>query len=215
MRLSEKITEEEVKRNTADLHLKSGEYLHYDMSKTHITEEDKTEIKNKIINLDLNLKIEGMKCGKNINYTEKRPVLHYLLRDESVLDEVDLKLSLKAINKNSSKKIKVENNEFIAPIKDEIVEELIKMSHFCNDFKDMKGITGKPLKNIVNIGIGGSDLGPRMITNALEYYSQGYKIHFISNIDPSETLRVFKEIDVESTLFIVVSKTFTTVDHAN
>lgn len=207
MRISETLTEDSVKRNSYDLKIEN-EYLHYDFSKSHCSEEDKVTIKDKILNSDLNLKIEGMKVGKNINYTEKRPVLHYLLRDESVLNEVEHRLK----GDYSNKKTKIEKNDFLDPIKDEIIEELIKIANFTSKFKNMKGVTDKPLKNIVNIGIGGSDLGPRMITSALDYYSQESKVYFISNIDPSETLRVFKEIDVENTLFIVVSKTFTTVE---
>lgn len=210
MRILENLKESGSKINSFDLNLDNGEFIHYDLSKTHCTEEHQMEIKNKILNLDLNLKIEAMKSGKNINYTEKRPVLHYLLREESVLREVESRLSNQ--EETNSKKAKIENKEFLDPIKEEVIEELIKISSFTNGFKDMKGVTGKSLKNIVNIGIGGSDLGPRMVTSALEYYSQGSKVHFISNIDPSETLKVFKELDVESTLFIVVSKTFTTVE---
>lgn len=208
MRISENLKEADVKGNSFDLDLNNGDFIHYDLSKTHCTEDSKVEIKNKILNSDLNLKIEGMKCGKNINYTEKRPVLHYLLREEGILKEVEARLS----NQESTNAKRAKTNEFLDSIKEEVIEELIKISSFTNEFKSMCGITGKPLKNIVNIGIGGSDLGPRMITSALEYYSQGSKVYFISNIDPSETLKVFKEIDVESTLFIVVSKTFTTIE---
>ena len=207
MRISENLSKNSVKSNTYDLKI-GEEYIHYDLSKTHCTEENKKEIKDKILNSDLNLKIEGMKYGKNINYTEKRPVLHYLLRDETLLNEVEHRLKADS----SSKKAKTEENEFLDPIKEEIIEELVKIANFTTTFKTMKGITEKQMKNIVNIGIGGSDLGPRMIASALEYYAQDSKVYFISNIDPSETLKVFNEIDVECTLFIVVSKTFTTIE---
>lgn len=205
MRITDKLTKKEVEKDSFDLKLSGEDFIHYDLSKSHCTEDHKLEIKNKILSLDFNLKVEGMKCGKNINFTEKRPVLHYLLRDSAILAKL-------SENLESSKKIKNEENEFLEPIKDEIFQELKKIEAFSDNFKNMKGITGKSLDTIVNIGIGGSDLGPRMVTSALEHYAENKKVYFISNIDPSETLKVFKEIDVETTLFIVVSKTFTTVE---
>jgi glucose-6-phosphate isomerase len=237
MRISENLTKEHVERNTSKLQFKTGDFIHYDYSKTHCMEEDKNRLKDELLEKDLNLKIEGMYKGDEINYTEKRPVLHYLLREESLLQEVtrrindesppkrDPKKSHKAThqkeeynsNDNSSKKdggkSLLNEMDLMDSYRNEITEELVKMNKFTKEFKNLKGITGKSFKHIVNIGIGGSDLGPRMVTNALQFYCQaGREIHFISNIDPSETLKVFKKIEIESTVFVVVSKTFTTVE---
>ena len=73
-----------------------------------------------------------------------------------------------------------------------------------------KGFTGKSITDIVNIGIGGSELGPKMVTNALKYYSNDLKIHYISNVDGDHVSETLKKLDRETTLFIIVSKSFTT-----
>lgn len=203
------LKKEKVKENSQRIDLPNGEYLYFDLSKSHIANGDKERLKETILENDLNLKTEGMWCGKNVNYTESRPVLHYLLRDEEVLNEVEYKLTG---NRPESTYEPAHKNETILNAKREIVEEFLKMAEFCKKFENMKGITGKEIDTIVNIGIGGSDLGPRMVTDALQFYSKGKSVHFISNVDPSDTLKTFKKIDVEKTLFIVVSKTFTTIE---
>lgn len=200
------LTKQSVEENSETIRLEDNEYIHYDLSKTHITTNDKNLIKNKLMDNEFDQKLIGMLQGKNINYTELRPVLHHLLRDKSVLNEVDTTL------RNSKEFKKCKSNDIIEYSKNEIIEELLKMADFTEKFKNMKGLTNQPFDTIVNIGIGGSDLGPRLITDALQMYSKGRKIHFISNIDPTDTVKIFKTINVEKTLFIVVSKTFTTIE---
>src|SRR5690606_2119626 len=75
---------------------------------------------------------------------------------------------------------------------------------------EWKGYSGKPIQHIVNIGIGGSDLGPVMVTEALKSYSNHLKLHFVSNVDATHIAEAFKQINAETTLFIIASKTFTT-----
>ena len=87
-----------------------------------------------------------------------------------------------------------------------------KIKDFTNNVLSgkLKGSTNKKFTDVVNIGIGGSDLGPAMIVEALKYYSTNLKTHFVSNVDGDHVLEIIKNLDPETTLFIVVSKTFTT-----
>ena len=135
-------------------------------------------------------KIEDMFSGKEINWTEKRSVLHTALRDKS------------------KTKIFINNKD----IKSDIKESLNKIRLFSNKIRDgvWKGSTGKKIKHIVNIGIGGSDLGPKMVCESLAYYNDGPSIHFVSNIDASDISETLKKINPEETLFLIASKTFTT-----
>src|SRR5690606_24798143 len=128
--------------------------------------------------------------GKKINGTEGRAVLHTALRakkgDRVLLD-----------GKN-------------------IVEEVLEVRDKIRDFSTevitgrRKGHTGKAFTDIVNVGIGGSDLGPVMVTEALRFYKNHLRMHFVSNVDGDHLQEVLKELDPETTLFVVVSKTFTT-----
>lgn len=138
-------------------------------------------------------RIEDMFSGKKINITENRAVLHTALRNFSgkpvVLDGVDVMA--------------------------DILRVQAKMKAFSEDVRSGKfrGATGKKLTNIVNIGIGGSDLGPYMVTEALKkYWAEDIKCYFISNIDGTACAEVLKQINPEETLFIVASKTFTTIE---
>ncbi|TBU17284.1 glucose-6-phosphate isomerase [Ordospora colligata] len=172
------------------------EYLHYDFSKTHLTDEIIEKYLGKMSGIES--KIEAMFGGQKINFTEDRKVLHVLLRNKEILDMVE--------NGNS---------EGLDGDRKMVYDELVKMKQFADDFEKGKicGVTGKRLEAIVNIGIGGSDLGPRMVCNALKRYSmKGVTTHFISNVDASDTVEVFDSIDAEKALFIVVSKTFTTIE---
>lgn len=208
MGILENLTLESLERNTETLNLSSGEYLYYDFSKSNITENDKEKITTKIVENGFESKLKGLLEGDNINNTESKPVLHYLLRDESVLKEVESSWN----NENSNTERTGENTGIIQKAKFEIINEAIKVGKFTKAFKEMEGVTGEKLDTIVNIGIGGSDLGPRMVANALQVYSENRQIFFISNIDPSDVVKIFKNINPEKTLFIVVSKTFTTVE---
>lgn len=94
----------------------------------------------------------------------------------------------------------------------EVQKSLQKIKDFSQllHSEEWKGHTGKPITDIVNIGIGGSDLGPKMVTHALRPYWKGIRPHFVSNVDASQILETFDELDSETTLFIIASKTFTT-----
>ncbi len=134
--------------------------------------------------------IKKMFSGEKINWTENRAVLHTALRNRS-------------------------NNPVYVDGKDvmpDVNAVLAKMKTFCSKVRsgEWKGFTGKKIKNVVNIGIGGSDLGPVMITEALKYYADGPDVYFISNIDGTDFVETTKNLDPEVTLFIIASKTFTT-----
>lgn len=134
---------------------------------------------------------KAMFSGDKINQTEDRSVLHIALRnmgDNTIL--VD--------------------GEDVMP---EVKAALSKMKAFADKVTagEWKGYTGKAIKNIVNIGIGGSDLGPVMVTEALKSYATfGIKPYFVSNVDGTHMLEVLKEVNAEETLFMIASKTFTT-----
>lgn len=128
--------------------------------------------------------------GDNINQTENRAVLHTALRaKETAVIKVD--------------------GENVIP---EVFEVKNKIKKFTNEVVngDRKGFTGKPFTDIVNIGIGGSDLGPVMVEEALQYYKNHLKVHFVSNVDGDHVNEVIKKLNPETTLFVIVSKTFTT-----
>ena len=137
--------------------------------------------------------IKAMFKGDVINNTEKRPVLHVALRNRStkpvLVDGVD--------------------------VMPEINKVLGKMKSFTNKVRsgEWKGYSGKAITDVVNIGIGGSDLGPYMVTEALKPYAKsGLAVHFVSNIDGTHITETLKKVNPETTLFIVASKTFTTIE---
>ena len=134
--------------------------------------------------------IQQMFEGQTINVTEGRAVLHTALRNRS-------------------------NEEVLVDGKDvmpQINEVLDQMKVFSNKVisGEWKGFTGKEITDVVNIGIGGSDLGPVMVTEALKHYKTRLNVHFVSNIDGTHLAETFKVVNPETTLFIVASKTFTT-----
>ncbi len=162
-----------------------------DYSKNRITAESIALLVELADELNLKDGIQKMFDGEVINETENRAVLHTALRQQS------------------DKKILVENEDIIPQIR--YVQN--KMKSFINRFHngDVLGYSGKALKTIVNIGIGGSDLGPVMVTEALKpYWKKDLKAHFVSNVDASHIAEVLKRVDPETTLFIIASKTFTT-----
>ena len=138
--------------------------------------------------VDLKNSIDKYFSGVKINSTENRSVLHTALRSKEkfYLENIDI-----------SKKVK------------EVKSKLKKFSNKIISGK-FKSSSEKKITDIVNIGIGGSDLGPVMVTHALKHYSNHLKIHFISNVDGDHVVETLKKIDPETTLFIIVSKTFTT-----
>lgn len=128
--------------------------------------------------------------GDIINQTENRAVLHTALRaKETAVINVD------GVN-----------------VMPEVFEVKNKIKNFTNEVVSgtRKGYTGKPFTDIVNIGIGGSDLGPVMVVEALQYYKNHLNVHFVSNVDGDHVNEVIKKLNPETTLFVIVSKTFTT-----
>ena len=161
----------------------------------------KNRIDDKVLSALLNLakergvtqKIKEMFDGSKINFTENRSVLHIALRNRS------------------NRKILSDGKDVMPQIR----EVLNKMKNFSEAVRlgKFKGQTGKKLTDIVNIGIGGSDLGPFMVCEALKkYWAKGIHCHFISNIDGTACAEVLDGLNPETTLFIVASKTFTTIE---
>ena len=138
-------------------------------------------------------KIKDMFDGVKINNTENRSVLHIALR-------------------NRSKRAIFSDNENVMPKINDVLQKIKSFSEAVRS-GEFKGATGKKLTNIVNIGIGGSDLGPVMVCEALrKYWAKDINCYFISNIDGTACAEVLNKIDPETTLFIVASKTFTTIE---
>lgn len=134
--------------------------------------------------------IEQMFSGAAINETENRAVLHMALRNRS------------------NTPIQVGDRDVMPDVN----AVLDKMKAFSDRLRsgDWKGHTGKAITDLVNIGIGGSDLGPVMVTEALKPYSDRIRVHFVSNVDGAHLAETLKECDPETTLFMIASKTFTT-----
>jgi len=163
----------------------------FDYSKNIIT--DKT--KQKLIALAKDRGLEDMRdrmfSGERINCTENRAVLHTALRNRS------------------NRPVMFEGEDVMPNIN----HVLLRMRNFTDSVRngDWKGCTGKRITDIVNIGIGGSDLGPVMVCEALKTFSQdGLNIHFVSNVDGTQMVETLKYLSRETTLFVIASKTFTT-----
>jgi glucose-6-phosphate isomerase len=163
----------------------------FDYSKNKISAETLDLLLKMANDRGLKMAIEAMFNGGKINTTENRAVLHTALRNRSnspvFVDEKDV---MTAIN-----------------------QELDKMKRFCGQIHagNYLGYTGLPIKQIVNIGIGGSDLGPVMVTEALKpYKADGIESYFVSNVDGSHMAETLKKLAPETTLFLIASKTFTT-----
>ena len=162
-----------------------------DYSKNIITRETLHLLLELAIELNVKDAIEQLFSGKKINETENRAVLHVALRNRS------------------NTPIFVDNHDVMP----EVNAVLKKMEAFSEKIisGEWKGYTGKSISDIVNIGIGGSDLGPVMVTEALKPYRKPHiKVHFVSNVDGSHISETLKKVNPETTLFIVASKTFTT-----
>ncbi|CAH8616017.1 unnamed protein product [Schistosoma intercalatum] len=135
---------------------------------------------------------DDMMEGRKINFTEDRAVLHIALRNRSnVPIIVDGKNVMPGVN-----------------------AVLEHMSKFCDSVRsgEWKGYTGKQITDVVNIGIGGSDLGPVMVTECLKPYASHIRVHFVSNIDGTHIAETLKKVNSETVLFIIASKTFTTIE---
>ncbi len=135
-------------------------------------------------------KAAAMFSGEKINWTENRAVLHVALRNRS------------------NEPILVDGQDVMPAIN----HVLQKMKRFTDSVRsgEWRGATGKTITDIVNIGIGGSDLGPVMACQALKHYADGPDVHFVSNVDGTDIVETLKKVDPETTLFLVASKTFTT-----
>ncbi len=168
-----------------------GIYLDY--SKNRITDETLRLLLQLAESSGLRERIDAMFRGEKINITEQRPVLHIALRAPK--DDV----------------IVVDGENVVQ----EVHAVLDKMADFSNRVRSgaWTGYTGKRIRNIINIGIGGSDLGPFMAYEALKYYSdRGLTARFVSNIDGNEFVEATRDLNPAETLFIVSSKTFTTLE---
>jgi len=168
-----------------------GIYLDY--SKNRMTDETLRLLLELAVSSGLRERIDAMFSGEKINVTEQRAVLHVALRAP----------------RNQSIIVDGEN---VVP---EVHAVLDKMEDFSNRIRSGKwtGYTGKRIRNIINIGIGGSDLGPSMAYDALKYYSdRNLTMRFVSNIDGNELVEATRDLDPAETLFIVSSKTFTTLE---
>lgn len=155
--------------------------FYFDYSKNRVSAKTIELLLELATEVKLKEAIDKQFSGERINQTENRAVLHTALRD-------------------------FEN------MKPEVKETLQQMKHFSEEIisGNWKGFTGKVITTIVNIGIGGSDLGSNMVTEALSYYKNHLTTHYISNVDGDHVMETLKKLDSETTLFIIVSKTFTT-----
>ena len=167
--------------------------IFFDYSKNRITDETLTLLLQLAEESGLRERIDAMFRGEKINVSEKRAVLHVALRAPK--GEV----------------IKVDGKNVVPAVH----AVLDKMSAFCDRVRsgEWKGHTGKRIRNVINIGIGGSDLGPVMAYEALRHYSQReMTFRFVSNVDGTDFAEAVHDLDVTETLFIVSSKTFTTLE---
>lgn len=170
--------------------LHMGDIL-FDYSKNRITERTMALLVDLARQANLSQKIEAMFTGQKINVTEDRAVLHVALRNRS------------------NTPIQVDGKDVMP----EVNQVLAKMRRFSEAVRsgDWKGYTGKAITDVVNIGIGGSDLGPKMVCEALKPYGKpGLRAHFVSNVDSTDMVETLKLLSPETTLFLVASKTFTT-----
>src|SRR5471030_164630 len=164
-----------------------------DFSKNRITAETLDKLQALAKETDLQGAIKSMFSGEKINRTEDRAVLHVALRNRSNTPILV-----------DGKDVMPEVNAVLAKIKG-FTERVIG--------GDWKGYTGKAITDIVNIGIGGSDLGPKMVCQALRPYQRAdLHLHFVSNVDGDDLDAVLKQIDPQTTLFVIASKTFTTAE---
>jgi len=165
--------------------------LLFDYSKNHFTAQTQNLFKALFQEINVKDAIEMQFSGVCINATENRSVLHTALR-------------------NRSGEAVLIDNKNVMP---EIISVLEHMKLFSEKIRSgaWKGYTGKSIKNIVNIGIGGSDLGPKMVAEALKpYQDENLTLHFVSNVDGADMHETLKKVNAEDTLFIVASKTFST-----
>jgi glucose-6-phosphate isomerase len=169
--------------------------LHVDLSKNLVTDEILSSLVKLAEQTGVAARYEAMLSGEHINTTEDRAVLHTALRRPA----------------DASPSLVVDGQDIDADVQ----EVLGKVSAFAEGVRcgEWKGVTGKTVETVVNIGIGGSDLGPVMVYEALKpYATAGMTARFVSNIDPTDMAQKLEGLDPQTTLFIVASKTFTTLE---
>lgn len=158
--------------------------IYLDYSKNRISKQTLTTLCDLAKECHLEQKIKSLFTGESVNFTENRPALHTLLRAKKQTDE-------------------------------QVSHTLQQMRLFVESVYDhsWRGFSDKPISDVVNIGIGGSDLGPHLVTEALAQYAQEkVNVHFVSNIDGTDLFNTLKNLNPETTLFIVASKSFTTIE---
>ena len=161
-----------------------------DYSKNNITQDTLKLLRQLAQECALPQAVEAMFKGEKINRTENRAVLHTALRNRS------------------NRPVLVDGKDVMPDVND----VLAKMKSFCERVisGEWKGYTGKAITDVINIGIGGSDLGPYMVTEALRPYKNHLTMHFVSNVDGTHIAETLKKVNPETTLVLVASKTFTT-----
>jgi glucose-6-phosphate isomerase len=170
-----------------------GTEIIFDFSKNFLTDETLPDLVKLAQEAKLEELRDAMFKGEKINFTEKRAVYHVALRNVK------------------NEPMQVDGQSVV----EEVNEVLNHMKEFSEQVRsgEWKGYTGKAIDTIVNIGIGGSDLGPVMVSEALKPYGkEGMKLHFVSNIDGTHMAEALKDSNPETTLFLVASKTFTTAE---
>ncbi|MXV37303.1 glucose-6-phosphate isomerase [Flavobacteriaceae bacterium Ap0902] len=172
-----------------NFHIKFGDIL-FDYSKNRIIQETMDLLIQLAEDCALKSAIDAMFSGQHINKTEDRAVLHTALRNFAakpiMVDGEDVMPKVEAVRKQMK----------------QFSDKVIAGEH--------KGFTGKPITDVVNIGIGGSDLGPVMVVEALKAYKTRLHVHFVSNVDGTHIAETLQNLNPETTLFIIASKTFTT-----
>jgi len=190
---------ERVKMLTKELSSIDGS-ITIDYSKTHVTKDDIDKWERHLESLKIADKIKSAFSGDRINYTENRRVLHTKLRSQSLIDAL-------GDGAQESPNGTLDKEEL------EILKEFKSMKTLCELFEkgEMKGASGKRIRNVIGIGIGGSDLGPRLLTVALSSSISGEKtFRYVSNVDAQEMDSATRDLSLEETVFVIVSKTFTT-----
>jgi len=170
-----------------------GVGIYLDYSKNRVTDETMQLLLDLAVQSGLRERIDAMFDGEKINTTEGRAVLHVALRAPS------------------GEHIRVEGIDVVPAVH----EVLGRMGEFAERVRTgrWQGHTGKPIRNVVNIGIGGSDLGPVMAYEALRYYTErSLTFRFVSNVDGTDFAEATRDLDPEQTMFIISSKTFTTLE---
>lgn len=169
-----------------------GSEILFDFSKNLINDE----IVSALIQLAKEAKVtqlrDNMFAGEHINFTEDRAVYHVALRN------------------TRGKRMKVDGKD-VTPGVHSVLDHMKEFSEQVRSGA-WKGFTGKKITDVVNIGIGGSDLGPVMVSEALKHYSSDIKVHYVSNIDGTHIAETLRSVNAETTLFLVASKTFTTAE---